>query len=185
MYCLKFPFKLFLARACILLGAISINAHAQRSCVAEPTVGMELEYGDTIACVFDEDFDLDTYQFIGAAGDRPYIQLRNSGGDLSFNYLRLYDPDSQLIRTDYCSTSYCSIDEILSKDGAHTITVEQYSPRSGNPSRYTLELPCVSGKCAAKSFPRALGYVAVNPCRIVDTRFGLYGAFSISHRKQL
>ncbi|BFM06785.1 hypothetical protein [Halioxenophilus aromaticivorans] len=148
---------------------------SQTVCEDEPTSGMDIEYGDTIACTFYESQDLDSYQFLGQEGDRPFIQLRNSGAAIADNVykvLTLYGPDGTLIRQNGSYCVNCTIDETLEEDGVHTVTVRHYSNGDTFPLSYILELPCLAGTCAAEPIPAALGYVAVEPCRIVDTRFG-------------
>ena len=64
--------------------------------------------------------------------------------------------------------------EVLAEDGIYTIVAEAYV--TADNWSYTLELPCVAGKCSVNPVPGVLGYTAVDPCRIVDTRYTLEGA---------
>jgi hypothetical protein len=151
------------------------------TCESEPTIGMEVKYGDSIDCVFEEVSDLDSFQFVGQIGDRPYIQVRNSGntaGTTSQKRMILYGPSGNLI--DEVLPGYTRvIDVTLTENGIHTIVVEHTSRGNAtDPLDYQLELPCLAGKCAVSGLPSALGYTAVKPCRIVDTRYGVGGVFS-------
>ena len=154
------------------LGFSSLAAADAVLCEPDPGTDMLLEYGDSVACVFEESADVDVYRFVGSAGDQPFIQLSTTGSAAMI----LYDPQGVLlertIRTDVTNISRV----ILENDGIHTIVVGA-SDRADN-WEYTLELPCLSGKCAIVTPPDVLGYTAVEPCRIIDTRYAVGGTLS-------
>lgn len=138
-------------------------------CDPEPTIGMVIDYQMSIDCDFHEVGDLDTYHFQGSAGDQPYIQVRGAGSKRLF----LRGPNNENVYTDNWCTTQCISNEVLPETGTYTIMVEHWKP-SGNASPigdYVLELPCLAGSCVTLPVPAStLGYIAVDPCRIVDTR---------------
>jgi hypothetical protein len=103
---------------------------------------------------------------VGNTGDQPFISLVSPNGRLL-----LYDPSGKLLETTPFSGGDLIDGVVLANDGIHTIVAEAH-PNADNWD-YILELPCLAGKCSNPPVPQTLGYTAVEPCRIVDTRFGI------------
>jgi hypothetical protein len=166
-------FGIFLLFSHLLLSKMA--AAQAVNCDPEPTNNMLIEYGTTVACTANEAGDMDIFHFFGNAGDEIIIQLRNA---TSLFDLVLYAPDNTELEA-VGFKRILSIQRELPEDGVYTVIVEHTTPSanaSPAPADYTLELPCLSGKCIAQLPPNILGYTAVTPCRIVDTRFGIGGA---------
>jgi hypothetical protein len=137
-------------------------------CEPDPGTNMLIEYSDSISCVFEGESDLDVYRFVGNAGDRPFISLVSPNGRII-----LTDPSGTELK-DSTFLATARIDSVtLTEDGIHTITAQAH-PNADNWD-YILELPCLAGKCSNPPVPQTLGYTAVEPCRIVDTRYGIGG----------
>ncbi len=148
------------------------TAHAAaRDCDPDPGTNMEIRYSDSISCIFNGPLqDTDTFYFVGSAGDQPFIQTSS----LITNAVALYSPSGKELdsRWGYNNT----INNIeLEEDGIHTIVVNSYYAVGDDDALYTLELPCLSGTCRDSIAPDGLGFYAVTPCRIVDTRYGIGG----------
>ncbi len=162
------PFSLLFA---IWLSFASPHASgAVVNCDPDPGTNMLIEYSDTVLCVFEAPSDVDVFRFVGNAGDRPFIQLIGA-----YSWLRLYDPLGALLAQAGWSSAPDITSVVLAEDGIYTVVAEAYVNTPVNTS-YTLELPCLAGKCSVNPVPGLLGYTAVDPCRIVDTRYTLEGA---------
>lgn len=143
------------------------------NCDPDPGTNMLVIYSDTVLCVFETSSDVDVFRFDARVGDRPFIQVVSPVASIS-----LYDPNGTLLAsTGFAGT--VDIDHIIvAEDGIHTIVVEAH-PNADNWD-YTLELPCLAGRCADSIPLASLGYHAVTPCRIIDTRFdNLGGAWGV------
>lgn len=152
----------------LLLLAISLSlpklALAEAiQCEPDPGTNMLVKYSDSVLCVFEGASDVDVYRFVGNAGDLPFIQVVSPSAAI-----KLYDPNGQLLDSAHFAGTVDIDNVVLAEDGIHTIVVEAH-PNADNWD-YSLELPCVAGRCAESTPLPALGYRAVEPCRIVDTR---------------
>ena len=155
----------------ICLGLSGQSLAAPVDCEPDPGTDMLLTYSDSVSCVFETSSDIDVFRFQGNAGDQPIIQLVSPLASIS-----LFDPQGVLLRTT-ATTRTVRIDNImLPETGVYTIVATAHLNAAD--WEYTLELPCVFGRCANAPLPPTLGYTAVSPCRIVDTRFGIGGAFA-------
>ena len=145
---------------------------AARDCDADPGTNMEIRYSDSITCVFDSPLrDTDTFFFLGSAGDLPFIATSSAMP----HYLALYGPSGNSLYNGAPNARSHTLTKItLEEDGIHTLVIRSYF-EVGTDAPYTLELPCVSGKCRDAISPDGLGFYAVTPCRIVDTRYGIGG----------
>ena len=154
----------------ICLGLSGQSMAAPVDCDPDPGTDMMLIYSDSVSCVFETSSDMDVYRFQAKAGDQPFIQLVSPSATI-----RLFDPQGALLATHGGTTARINT-VILPETGVYTIVATAW-PNAENWD-YTLELPCLAGRCANAPLPATLGYTAVTPCRIVDTRFGIGGSFS-------
>lgn len=156
------------------------------NCEPDPGTDMDIEYSDTVLCEFETDDDSDIFHFVGNKGDNPFIRLMRGTGATVSDYvsLFLYSPGGVLLARDPAAdglrTRTAEINDfVLTEDGVHTIVARAELLGTGDVGLdYTLELPCLAGKCANAPLPASLGYTAVPPCRIVDTRYGTGGSMS-------
>jgi hypothetical protein len=164
-----------------LLLAYSHLAPAQTLlCGEEPTSNFMIEYGSRVSCQFELYGDVDTFSFLGSAGDTvQVVAITNVTSDY-FDFVELYGPDSTLLAGAGSATAAVTTDAnlrvTLAETGIHTIIARHHS--GDIPSSYTIELPCLAGKCVLAVPPRATAYFPVSPCRIVDTRYGVGGMMS-------
>jgi hypothetical protein len=156
---------------CLGFGPFALGAAV--NCDPDPGTDMLIQYGDSVACVFEGGSDVDVFRFVGNAGDRPFIQLNTDG---LTSQISLYDPLGAFVAQTNFLASVDIDTVVLAEDGIYTVVAEAH-PNANNTS-YTLELPCVAGKCSVNPVPGVLGYTAVAPCRIVDTRYTLEGAIA-------
>jgi hypothetical protein len=157
------------ASLAMLIAFLSHYASADAvNCEPDPGTNMLIVYSDSVSCVFEGESDIDVYRFVGNTGDQPFISLVSPNGRII-----LTEPSgTQLKATSFLSTA--RIDSVtLTEDGIHTIVAEAH-PNADNWD-YILELPCLAGKCSNPPLPPTLGYTAVDPCRAVDTRYGIGG----------
>jgi hypothetical protein len=137
---------------------------------------MSIMYGQTIYCEFNENHDIDSFTFVGSAGDTPIISATYLGTGFFQLGARFYGPSGALIDED-SPTSYAEIEVQLPEDGIYTLVVQRVTETESTID-YRIDIPCITGKCATKAAPDTLGYNAVDPCRIVDTRYGIGGYMS-------
>jgi hypothetical protein len=152
---------------------LSGGAMAQdKSCVPGGPGTLWIQYGDNVACDFVTSSEIDTFTFLGNNGDEVTVQVASIGLN-QIEYVFLYGPDGELKANaggvGFPAGDEARVDFILNATGTWTIEVEPVGPQE-----YTLQLPCRG--CDA-GLPSG-GYTAVNPCRIVDTRYGLGGMMS-------
>jgi hypothetical protein len=135
-----------------------------------------IPYGTTVYCAWEEPGESDWFRFSGSSGDDLRIDLwENSAGDPTV-CLEVYGPDGQPILdpNPTCAPTGVSVAPVLAADGMHTIKTW-----GGQDYPYLLQLACPFGPCYDEPAPPStLGYTAVEPCRIVDTRYGTDGTFS-------
>lgn len=147
------------------------------NCQPDPNTDEMIEYGDTVSCSIDAIGDTDTFHFLGSTGDN--IRPTLAGSDGGRVKLELYAPGGGFINANGGSGNLtANLNEVLTEDGVHTLLV--ISASTSFPSfNYTLELPCLGSKCVGGiGAVDTLGYTAVDPCRIVDTRYGIGGSMS-------
>jgi hypothetical protein len=180
-------FSLLVVVAVLALGLSRSVAAEAINCEPDPGTNMDIDYSDTVLCELDTNDDTDVFHFVANAGDRPFIKvIRDPGAGVS-DYVRviLYAPNGDLLFNTNYNRSPSIVSVVLGEDGVHTIVVEAQLNTTGDDGLgYTLELPCVAGKCANQPLPATLGYTAVQPCRIVDTRFGVGGSLSVGETRQ-
>jgi hypothetical protein len=126
-----------------------------------------------VNCDIDPAEDVDLVRFFGNADDVVSISVNKktfSGVPASSVCAQLFAPDGSEINVEECSPRV-QIRTTLPVTGTYSVLVS----RSGN---YGFTVNCLSGSCVARPSPSLLGYTAVKPCRIVDTRYGIGGAFS-------
>ena len=153
---------------CLVLSGQSMAAPVD--CDPDPGTDMLLTYSDSVSCVFETSSDIDVFRFQGNAGDQPIIQLVSPVASIS-----LFDPQGAPLFTTPTTRTARINTVILPETGVYTIVATAHI--NADNWDYTLELPCLAGRCANAPLPPTLGYTAVSPCRIVDTRFGIGGAF--------
>ena len=155
---------------CLLLDPLPAHA-AARDCDADPGTNMEIRYSDSISCIFNGPLqDTDTFYFLGSEGDQPFIQSSSA----ILHTVSVYAPSGEQM---YSRWTYNHVINglVLEESGIHTIVINSYYAVGEDDEIYNLELPCLSGACRDAIAPDALGFHAVTPCRIVDTRFGIGG----------
>jgi len=154
----------------------SISNAAPVDCAGEGNITV-VQYGDSVTCTSESQGDIDTFHFVGSAGDTIHFSIYGPGGGDGRWQAELYDPDSVLLDSASASASP-ELDANLTKDGTHTVLVISTSALPSYPHEFTLEVPCLLGDCIGEIPEGTLGYTAVDPCRIVDTRYGIGGSMS-------
>jgi hypothetical protein len=65
-----------------------------------------MEYGDNVTCSFDFDNDVDVYEFVGEAGDQPFISVTP---DTGFATVRLFSQGALLEENTQSANSEANI----------------------------------------------------------------------------
>jgi hypothetical protein len=142
------------------------------NCEAEGGVTF-VEYGDNVACSFDFDNDVDVYEFVGNAGDQPFISVTP---DTCCATVRLFSQGALLEENTQSANSEAIIQNfVLPSDGVYTVQAVQRVNQT-TPNNYILQLPCIDAACTVPPPPSGLlSFETVVPCRIVDTRRSVGG----------
>lgn len=152
------------------------------ACIPDPGTDQGVSYGDQISCAIDPAGDSDIFRFSASAGDTPLITMTVSGGPID-PCLELFEEGNPTpIATDCPGFGEpASLSPSLTADGTFTIVTSELD--DNEIGTYILELQCLVGTCAPDAPPGLFGYTPVEPCRIVDTRFGIGGAFSANETR--
>lgn len=138
----KISFTVMMLLAFVMLyPRFGMAVNESKPCNPEPT-NMPISYGDVIACsIAPNAADIDTFRFVGSAGEKIVILVTNPGAHLINPSIELFGPNGVPIAmvSGFFSARIADPSFMLTVSGTHTIVVSDNQSNNTGPYTLTLE----------------------------------------------